>query len=113
VNTYIVTAHAIVSSLCWIIVGIGGGYAVFSPKVKDTTAERLALSCISLFAFATAFRVIKQGWISEGYLMMSMAFAFYVVVIIYKHWSKEHHKLPKDKMQATRLEPSWRPDANL
>lgn len=107
-NTYIVTAHAIVSCFCWIVVGAGGLYAVFSPKVKDTTAERLALSCISIFAFATAFRVIKQGWISEGYLMMSMAFAFYVVVIIYKHWNNVYHKLPKDKTQSSPLESTLR-----
>ena len=110
---YIVTLHAIISCASWFVVGIGGLYAVFSPKVRDTTAERLALSCISIFAFATSVRVVRQGWVSEGGMMLSAAMACYVIVIIYKHWNNKRHALPKDKTQPMPLEPTWRQDVHL
>ncbi|WP_219209440.1 hypothetical protein [Variovorax boronicumulans] len=96
-NAYIITAHAVLSVICWGIVGLGATVAVFSPTVKDTTAERFALAAIAIGAFATACRVIRQGWVSEGGLFMSAALAFYVLAIAVKHWRGEPSTLPNDK----------------
>jgi hypothetical protein len=107
-NAYIVTAHAVLSIVCWCVVGLGATVAVFSPTVRDTTAERLALAAIAMGAFATACRVIRQGWISEGGLFLSAALAFYVVAIVWKH-VREHLRgaaapLPNDKTRPGDLE---------
>lgn len=113
-NTYyIVTLHAIISCVSWFIIGSGALYAVFSTKIKDTTAERLGLSCISITAFATSVRVVRQGFVSEGWMMLSVAIAYWVIVVVYKNWSGKRHSLPRDKTQPAPLEPSWRSDAHL
>ena len=96
-NSYIITTHAVLSVICWSVVGIGAMVAVFSRTVKDTTSERLFLAGISLGAFATACRVIRQGWVSEGALFLSAMFAGYILSIIWKHWRGEQHELPADK----------------
>lgn len=112
-HDYIVTAHAVISSICWFIVGCGATYAVFSPKIRDTFWERVALSAVALCSVGTSFRVGRQGWISEGFLMMSIALAIYVVVIVAKHLRGGKCALPRDKTRPAPLEPSWRPDAHL
>lgn len=103
---YIVTAHAVISSICWFIVGCGATYAVFSPRIRDTFWERFALSAVAICSVGTSFRVGRQGWISEGFLMMSIALAIYVVVIVAKHVRGGKCKLPKDKMRPENLEPT-------
>lgn len=110
-NTLIGTAHIFIASLAWFVFGCGAAYAVFSPKVKDTTAERIALCAVSMFAFGTSYRVYTQDWVSEGGMWFAVALASYVCIIIYKHERGIKYPLPKDK--APRLEPTWRPDANL
>lgn len=107
-NAYIITAHAVLSVFCWVVVGLGATVAVFSPTVKDTTAERFALAAIAIGAYATAFRVIRQGWVSEGGLFISAALAFYVLAIVSKH-VREHLRgkespLPNDKTRPGDLE---------
>ena len=96
--SYIVTGHAIISVAGWCIVSVVSGAAVFSPTVKDTTLERIGLSLISLATLAAAFRVFWQGWVSEGYLFLSSAFAFYALAVAYKHWfGPEPAPTPQDK----------------
>jgi hypothetical protein len=103
-NSYVITAHAVVSVICWLVVGLGATLAVFSRTVKDTTAERMALACIAIGAIATGCRVIRQGWVSEGGLFISGALAFYVVAIAVKHWRGEPSHLPADKSRPGKLE---------
>lgn len=103
---YIVTAHAVISSICWFIVGCGATYAVFSPKIRDTFWERVALSAVALCSVGTAFRVGRQGWISEGFLMMSIALAIYVIVIVGKHIRGVRYPTPRDKTRPAPLEPT-------
>ena len=103
-NSYVITAHAVLSVICWCIVGFGATLAVFSRTVKDTTAERIGLAGIALGAFATACRVIRQGWTSEGFLFLSCALAFYVVAIFIKHWRGAEPHLPADKTRPGVLE---------
>lgn len=96
--SYIITTHAVISVLCWSIVASGATMAVFSRTVKDTFAERIGLGAIAIAACATVFRVIRQGWISEGFLALSVAFAFYVSCLIWKHWKgPEPAPTPVDK----------------
>lgn len=102
-NAYIITAHAVLSIACWVIVGLGATLAVFSRTVRDTTAERIALGAIAIGAFATACRVIRQGWVSEGGLFISAALAFYVLAIAVKHWRGEPSTLPNDKTRPSDL----------
>lgn len=110
---YVVTAHAVISSISWFIVGCGATYAVFSPRIRDTFWERVALSAVALTCVGTSFRVGRQGWISEGFLIMSVAMALYVVVIVAKHIRGGKCALPKDKTRPAPLETSWSPDAHL
>jgi len=95
-NSYIVTTHAIFSVFFWCIAGFGATFAVFSTQIKDTTFERVALSFIAINTFATAARVIKNGWISEGGMLLSFSLALYVVAIICKKWKPER-VMPTDK----------------
>lgn len=93
-STYIVTTHAILSVMAWIVVALGAGWAVFSKQIRDTTLERIGLSCVAITAAGTACRVIKNGWISEGGLLLSMSLAFYVCAIVWKHWMASHPAKP-------------------
>ncbi len=100
--SYVVTGHAIISVACWCIVSAVSGVAVFSVTVKDTTLERVGLALISIAAIAAAFRVFRQGWISEGYLFLSASFAFYALAVAYKHWfGPEPAPTPVDKLKET------------
>lgn len=102
--TLVITAHAVLSVICWTVVGCGATLAVFSRTVKDTTAERIGLTCIAMGAFATACRVVRQGWVSEGGLFISAALAFYVLAIALKHFRGETPHLPRDKTRPGVLE---------
>lgn len=110
-SDYIATTHAVVSCICWFIVGCGATYAVFSPKVKDTLWERIALSAVGLFSIGTSFRVGRQGWITEGFLFISVALAFYVLIVIIKHLRGGRCSLPRDKRPSA--ETTWSTDAHL
>lgn len=88
-TSYVVTTHAIISVICFGIFGLGCTFAVFSGRVRDTTFERIALAWVALASFGTAARVIKNGWISEGGLALSMGLAFYICTILVKKWRPE------------------------
>jgi len=102
-NGYIITTHAVLSVGCWFIVGLGATAAVFSRTVRDTTPERVALAAMAIAAFATGCRVIRQGWISEGFLFLSASAACYVLAVAYKHWRGEPEELPADKSRPAEL----------
>lgn len=110
---YTASTYAVISCICWFIVGAAATYAVFSRKIRDTLWERVALSAIGICSIGTAFRVGRQGWITDGFLFISVALAFYVLIIVYKHARGIKCKLPKDKTHPEELEPAWRPDVNL
>jgi uncharacterized membrane protein len=96
-NAYIVTAHGIAAALCWLVVAVAATVAVFSARIRDTTAERLGLACVAITAFAMAWRVVSHGWVSEGGLSLAGSLAFYVCAVAAKHMRHEPPKLPHDK----------------
>lgn len=102
-NTYLVTAHAMLSALCWIVVASGATFAVFSKAVRDTTAERFGLAAIAVGASGTACRIIYQGWITDGGLFLSAGFAFYVCAVFWKHWKGDPSRTPADKTRPGEL----------
>ena len=96
-NSHVITTSAALSALCWLIVAGGATVAVFSSSVRDTTAERFGLAVIVLGATGAACRILYQGWITEGGLFLSAAFAFYVCAVFWKHWKGDPSRLPYDK----------------
>lgn len=95
---YMITTHAVISVICWSIVAIGATLAVFSRSVKDTFAERFGLGWVVLGASATVFRIVSKGWVSEGFLFLSMGCAYYVLSVVHKHWKgPEPAPTPVDK----------------
>ena len=87
-TSYIVTGHAILSVIFWCITAAGATFAVFSKQIRDTTLERIGLSAIAITSIGTACRVVRNGWISEGGLLLSASLAFYVCAIVWKHWNQ-------------------------
>lgn len=84
-ETIYLTAQAAVSVVCWLIVAGGSGLAVFSCTVHDTLLERVGLSAVSITSMGAAFRIVSEGWISDGNAALSLALAGYVAAIAYKH----------------------------
>ena len=61
----IITAHAAMSVLCWLVAAAGATVAVFSRAINDTVTERIGLAGISITCISTAYRVVDAGWISD------------------------------------------------
>jgi len=84
-QTLYMTVQAAVAAVCWLIVAGGAGLAVFARCIHDTTMERLGLSAVSLAATGAAFRIVADGWITDGSAALSLAMAGYVIAVAYKH----------------------------
>ena len=80
------TMPAAASVVCWFITAAGATVAVFSRRIEDTVTERIGLAAIAIGAVGTGCRIIRQGWISDGGLLLSAALAFYVCAVFWKHW---------------------------
>lgn len=91
-----ITVHAAVSVLCWFVTAAGATLAVFSRRINDTLTERIGLAAIAIGAVGTGCRIVQAGWVSHGGLFVSMALAFYVCAVFWKHW-KNISSTPKDK----------------
>lgn len=92
-ETFFVT----IAAALWVVVSIGFAIAVFSPKIRDTTWERIALGCVSVTAAGNACRVLLLGWVNEGGLVHAAAMALLVVVLVRKHARNTPTPLPRDK----------------
>ena len=78
------TLEALVASVCWVIVSLGFGLAVYSRRVKDTVLESVALSTVCIAAAGTAYRISKSGTLAEQSMWLGVAIAAWVVVIAIK-----------------------------
>lgn len=83
-----ITLHAAASVLCWFITAAGATMAVFSKRIEDTVTERIGLAAIAIGATGTGCRIVQAGWVSNGGLFISMALAFYVCSVFWKHWKR-------------------------
>ncbi|NYT81456.1 hypothetical protein H0A70_08130 [Alcaligenaceae bacterium] len=84
-QTIYMTVQAAVSAVCWLIVAGGAGLAVVAKSIHDTTMERVGLSAVSLAATGAAFRIVADGWTSDGSAALALAMAGYVIAVAYKH----------------------------
>ena len=73
------------SALCWAVVAVGAAVAIFSPRVYDTFLERVGLSAVSIVAVAAGWRAFYYGWVTNTGFLMSIALAFYVLAVFFKH----------------------------
>lgn len=87
-ETIFITVHAAISVLCWFITAAGATLAVFSKRINDTLTERIGLAAIAIGATGTACRIVQAGWVSNGGLFISLALAFYVFAVFWKHWKR-------------------------
>ena len=83
-----ITVHAAVSVVCWFITAAGATVAVFSRRINDTVTERIGLAAIAIGATGTGCRIVGAGWVSNGGLLISLALAFYVCAVFWKHWKR-------------------------
>jgi hypothetical protein len=105
-TAYMVTAHGVLAAIFWVVVGVGATLAVFSHRIRDTTAERLGLAGVAIMSFATAWRVMAAGFVSEGGLLLSFFLAFYVCSLVVKHLRPHPPTVPADKSRPMPLEPA-------
>jgi uncharacterized membrane protein YcfT len=84
-GTIFITAKAVLAFVCWLVVAVGAGLAVFAPQINDTLLERIGLSAVSITAFGTAWRVVTAGWATDGGTALAIALASYVLTIAAKH----------------------------
>lgn len=87
-ETIFITVHAAISVLCWFITAAGATLAVFSKRINDTLTERIGLAAIAIGATGTGCRIVQAGWVSNGGLFISLALAFYVCAVFWKHWKR-------------------------
>jgi len=76
------------SLLCvaaWAVVALGTTWAVFSPKIRDTVLERIALSIISVAACSRAYYIWETKAVSIDGTVVALALGFYVLVLYWKH----------------------------
>ena len=78
----------IVCAAAWFFVGIATIWATFSPKIKDTVLERIAIAFVSITSFSRAIYVFTMGNVALDGVLTAIAIAMYCVVIWNKH-SKE------------------------
>lgn len=83
-----ITMHAALSVMCWFITAAGATVAVFSRRINDTVTERIGLAAIAIGAVGTGCRIVQAGWVSNGGLFISLALAFYVCAVFWKHWKR-------------------------
>lgn len=84
----VVTLQAGLAIMCWLVVSVGAGFAVFTPRIQDILSERIGLVVVSIAAAGTAYRIAQVGEISEGGLTLAIGMAWYVLALVWKHW---HH----------------------
>lgn len=102
-NAFFTWGQAILMFVFWLIVAAGATWAVFSPTVRDTALERLALACVALSATGAACRAIFANPLPNGALFVGGSLAFYIVAIIIKKMHRRHHPIPKDKTRPGEL----------
>lgn len=81
-----------VSGLCWVVVAAGSMIAIFSPRIQDTLLERIGLCMVSCMAIAAAWRALAHGWVTNIGFLVSIALAFYVFAVFFKHCRVCHIK---------------------
>lgn len=81
----IIVTRSGLAVLCWVVVAIGWGAAIFSPRINDSWLERLALAWVSIGACAAAWRALSFGWITNTGWLISMGLALHVVAVYLKH----------------------------
>lgn len=81
----VITLHAGIAALCWIVVSVGAAWAVVSPRIEDILSERIFLSIVSIGALGTAFRILRSGEITDGGLWLAIGMAGYVLSLVWKH----------------------------
>lgn len=80
-----ITIQGAVSVICWLIVAGGATLAVFTRAINDTVLERIGLSAVAIASAGTAWRIVGQGWITDGGASLSIAVAGYVAAVAWKH----------------------------
>jgi hypothetical protein len=109
-----------VTAIAWMLVGIGAIWATFSPLIRDSVWERIALACVSLGAFSRAFYVANMGVVPLDAMFSAVAVAFYCIVIYAKHQLARRRKRRRctDKyrhileMPRRRKDDMWLPPGN-
>lgn len=86
IATFLGGPYELITAIFWTVVAFGAMWAVFSPKVRDTTLERLALSFISICAFSRAFFVIERGLVPLDAMLIAGSLALYCIIIWWKHY---------------------------
>lgn len=81
----VATGQAVMAAVCWLIVAGAAALAVYSCRIRDTVLERIGLSIVSIGALGTAWRIVQQGWITDGAWFTAFGFAFYAGVLLWKH----------------------------
>lgn len=84
-ETILITLQGAVSVVCWLIVAGGATLAVFTRAINDTVLERIGLSAVAIASVGTAWRIVGQGWITDGGASLSIAVAGYVAAVAWKH----------------------------
>ncbi|HEX8549912.1 MAG TPA: hypothetical protein VF681_00015 [Abditibacteriaceae bacterium] len=92
-STYVEHPYVAVAAVAWFIVGCLSTWAIFSPRVRDTTLERVALTGIAFGSFSRVFFVLGRGEIPWDGVLTSVSIAFYCIVI----WHKNKYVIPKRK----------------
>jgi len=83
--------YEVVCALAWLFVGFATIWATFSPKIRDTVCERIALAFISISSFSRAFFVFDGGMVPFDGVLTAVSIALYCAVIWFKH-QRLYHK---------------------
>lgn len=100
---YNLTVEAMVASLCWGIVSAGFGAGAFSKRIRDTVLERFGLCGVSMAAAGAAWRIARSGSIAETGMYLSVAIAFWVVVVSIKMLRHEPRPTKDQSSEPTTL----------
>ena len=82
------TNYCLAAIVCWVLVGSGACFAIFSKRINDTLLERISLSGISISSAAVVWYLWSFGWISPAGFYLSMSFGLYVASVTWKHWRR-------------------------
>ncbi len=91
-----ITIEALFACACWLIVAFVSGWAVYSKHILDTLTERVGLCGVSFAAVAMAFRIWRQGWISDTGWFLAASLAWYAASLVWKHKHRINRQ-PADK----------------
>jgi len=75
----VITTHAVIAIVCWLIAAAGATYAVFSRTVQDTVTERIGLAAIAMSAIGAAHHIVAAGMVSDNGFFVALALAIYVL----------------------------------